>query len=336
MKENFDISQARATIVLNIVVALGAEAQPLIHHFKLKQVSHRPFKIYQGEIITEQPCTYQVNLIVSGSGVIKASSAVSWLAAEQQIIFNTAESQKASTFWINIGTAGHKSLSVGSACWVSSYQGLEQQKRQIPLLAKWRVENPEQKNKTMLGIVRGLLTVSRPTQDYPNSELVDMEGLGFFESARHFARVEYIQALKIISDNERCSIEDLDKSAVQTIISDAMGNIEQFIFSQLGTISLGEVCAHQFDQCLETARSEFLSLKPTVTQVRQFNELMQKLNAFPSDDLEDKLNQLLETLGLGVCADGAASSRSNKSLSKEFLSALESLLSMQRYSLGQS
>ena len=86
------------TASLNIVVAMKAEARPLIDRFELTLSSpkHGRFPIYEnGHIV----------LIVSGIGSANAQEAVQCLACHC--------ARKGVSAWLNIGVAGHGSINVG-------------------------------------------------------------------------------------------------------------------------------------------------------------------------------------------------------------------------------
>ncbi|MGH9462066.1 MAG: hypothetical protein ACRD1X_12660, partial [Vicinamibacteria bacterium] len=83
--------------MIRLVVALPAEAKPLVSHFNLKPAREaRGFKIYQNDDIA---------LIVSGVGKIAAAAATAYLQAWTGNRPNGA--------WINVGMAGHRDLLLG-------------------------------------------------------------------------------------------------------------------------------------------------------------------------------------------------------------------------------
>ena len=83
--------------MLCLVVALAAEARPLLASHRLQGVSGHPYRICAGE---------QTHLIVSGIGKVAAAAATAYLRA---LIGDTPAA------WLNIGIAGHGNQAVGTA-----------------------------------------------------------------------------------------------------------------------------------------------------------------------------------------------------------------------------
>ena len=83
--------------MLCLVVALAAEARPLLAPHRLRGVSGHPYRICAGE---------QTHLIVSGVGKVAAAAATAYLRA----LIGDAPAA-----WLNIGIAGHGSQAVGTA-----------------------------------------------------------------------------------------------------------------------------------------------------------------------------------------------------------------------------
>ena len=82
--------------MLCLVVALAAEARPLLAPHRLQGVNGHPYRICAGE---------QTHLIVSGIGKVAAAAATAYLRA---LIGDTPAA------WLNIGIAGHGSQAVGT------------------------------------------------------------------------------------------------------------------------------------------------------------------------------------------------------------------------------
>ena len=83
--------------MINLVVALKAEARPLIRYYGLHdRHPDTAFPVYQGTGMT---------LIVSGPGKVAAASATAWL--------QDAVNREQRSAWLNIGIAGHAAYAVG-------------------------------------------------------------------------------------------------------------------------------------------------------------------------------------------------------------------------------
>ena len=89
--------------MINLVVALPAEARPLIKHYSLnRQQAHDAFPLYRNE---------RMALVVCGPGKIAAATATTWLA---ELI---PGKQRAA--WLNIGVAGHATHDIGTGLLVN-------------------------------------------------------------------------------------------------------------------------------------------------------------------------------------------------------------------------
>ncbi len=124
-------------------------------------------------------------LIVTGVGKVRSAAAVGFLAA------------RAAPFcWINVGTAGHPELPVGTVRLAHKIVDRDSGRAFYP---QWPVDAP--------AVTDDLVTVSRPVSDFSEAALHDMEAAGFCESARHFATLEWIHAVKVVSDNRRTAFQ---------------------------------------------------------------------------------------------------------------------------------
>ncbi len=118
-------------------------------------------------------------LIVTGVGKVRSAAAVGFLAA-----------RAAPSCWINVGTAGHPDLPVGTVRMAHRIVDRDSGRAFYP---QWAIAAP--------AATDDLVTVSRPVSEFPEAALHDMEAAGFCESARHFATLEWIHAVKVVSDN---------------------------------------------------------------------------------------------------------------------------------------
>ncbi len=93
--------------MINLVVALPAEARPLIEFFRLKEkTTIGTFRMYRQE---------DMSLVISGPGKIAAAAATALLAGS-----NTTGKQAA---WLNIGIAGHATYAIGTEPACASHYG---------------------------------------------------------------------------------------------------------------------------------------------------------------------------------------------------------------------
>ena len=196
--------------MMNLVVALKAEARPLIRHYELQhRHANTTFPVYLGT---------DVALVVSGPGKAAAAAATAWL---QEL----TQGNKANA-WLNIGIAGHATCAVGDARIAN----------RVTEQATNKSWYPPQVHELDIATSR-LLTVDSPENDYPVDTLYDMEAAGFYPAACRFSTSELVQCFKVVSDNRQHAntkisakhCEQLVGSQLKTInrLVEALGNMQQ-------------------------------------------------------------------------------------------------------------
>lgn len=194
--------QNNTPIRLFIFVALVGEAKPLVRFFALKKdPSIRPFTTYQGDNMV---------LTVSGVGKVAMSGAVAYSLA----LFK----HPPNPVLLNIGIAGHKTASIG--CLFKAAKIIDEDTGKVyypPILNK---------NNPTIGV---LSTVSKPMSRYEADRLYDMEGVAFYEIAIRFSSSEMVQCLKIVSDNEHTSLENINTQQVYQWLDGQMQAINRVI-----------------------------------------------------------------------------------------------------------
>ena len=165
------------TASLNIVVAMKAEARPLIDRFEMIPISLKNghFSVYQnGHMV----------LIVSGIGSANAREAVQYLARRY--------SKKGESAWLNVGVAGHGSLDVGQGFLANCIADRDSGQTVYPIF----VDD--------FGLARGkVTTVSEVETEYREETGYEMEAFGFASSAAKCSTLELIHCYKIVSDNHK-------------------------------------------------------------------------------------------------------------------------------------
>ena len=197
--------------MMNLVVALKAEARPLIRHYELHdRQADTAFPVYLGT---------DMALVVSGPGKAAAASATACLQGLTQGSKGNA--------WLNIGIAGHATYAIGDGRIAN----------RITEHATDRSWYPPQVHELDIETGR-LLTVDSPENDYTVDTLYDMEAAGFYPAACQFSTSELVQCFKVVSDN---------KMHANTKIT--AKHCEQLVASQLKTInSLVETLANMQKQ----------------------------------------------------------------------------------------
>ncbi|MEE8624791.1 MAG: hypothetical protein V3T19_05575, partial [Acidiferrobacterales bacterium] len=138
--------------MLHFVVALQAEAKPLIDHFGLRRRTGGAFPVYENENIA---------LTVSGIGKVAAAAATGYLHAHT--------GNHSCIAWLNIGIAGHGRRAIGDGVLIHKITDQITGRSWYPPLT---FELPCASD--------GLITVDEPETRYRENGLYDMEAAGFY------------------------------------------------------------------------------------------------------------------------------------------------------------
>ena len=193
--------------MINIVVALPAEARPLLDHFRLRDKQHNTaFPLYRNADMT---------LIVCGPGKVAAAAATALLAGT-----GTSTTRAA---WLNIGIAGHAHHAIGSGFIAhritDSATGTNWYPPQI-------LDLPIATD--------SLLTVDCPEDEYPSAALCEMEASGFFPIACRFSSSELVQCFKVVSDNRTQATTAITAKLCAQLITARLADIEQLVTALSG------------------------------------------------------------------------------------------------------
>jgi nucleoside phosphorylase len=187
---------------LFIFTALECEAKPIINYFGLKkELNEWSFSIYKNDTIV---------LAISGIGKIPMAAAVAYVFA--------LYSRVSSPVIINIGIAGHKTLELGSLILASKISDNDSGTNFYPQF----IGNNFPKCKE-------LVTSSKPCKEYKTHCLFDMEASAFYEIALKFSSNELVHCIKIISDNETSSINEIKPKLVVEWITGLMDEIDELL-----------------------------------------------------------------------------------------------------------
>ncbi|MDE0919638.1 MAG: hypothetical protein OSA08_06040 [Arenicellales bacterium] len=250
-----------------LVVALQAEAQPLITRFGLRCESPRGmFRIYRSESMA---------LVVSGVGKSLSAAATGYLCGCSDGWRNAP--------WINIGVAGHRTVDVGELIVANKIVDQSTAHSWYPPQLVSNVVNST------------LITVDKPEESYPERAAYDMEAAGFFPSATRCSSGELVQSIKVISDNPHQSIASLNARSIEQLITKNLSEIEQFI-NRLSELSI-EIKVLPHNGSLPESWAKRWSF--SVTQGHRLRRLLQRWKVLIGD------GETLDSV-LGACKDGAA------------------------------
>ena len=167
--------------MIYIHVALPAEAEPLIAHYRLAGDAGAPVdRTWRNDNLC---------LIISGLGKLNAATAVALTDRRP------TEMENPGSAWINVGTAWHTHRPTGDVCLAHSITDGGSGRCWYPQIV-FPAPCPE----------APLITEDRPADnyaddDYPEGALHDMEAAGFCAAALKFTHLERVHCLKVVSDN---------------------------------------------------------------------------------------------------------------------------------------
>jgi len=189
--------------MIHLVVALPAEAAPLVEQFGLRRAAsgHHP-GIYLGDAM---------RLVVSGVGKAAAGGTTAGLRRS----FGQADA-----FWVNLGIGAHRDLPIGELVTASEVLDGATGK-------SWAL--------TPLGVpeiaAASVCTVDRPQRNLDDERVYEMEAAGFVATVLQWAAVERVACLKVISDHGVESPGALTRQAVSELMQRNLDRIESALQS---------------------------------------------------------------------------------------------------------
>jgi hypothetical protein len=188
--------------MINLVVALPAEARPLIDFYRLgDKTTIGTFRVYQHA---------DMSLIISGPGKVAAAAATALLAGR-----NTPGKQIA---WLNIGIAGHATYSTGQSLHAHRITDHATGKSWYP---PQLFDLP-----TTTG---SLLTVDAPENNYCQDVAYDMEASGYYAVASRFSSMELVQCFKVISDNREQPTATITAKSCTQLVTQKLDEIDLLV-----------------------------------------------------------------------------------------------------------
>jgi hypothetical protein len=193
---------------LRFVVALQAEARPLVERFKLEPLAKsHVFPVYRGE---------RGWAIVTGPGKAAAAAGTAYL--------HLLAGGETGQTWLHVGIGGHCQQPVGEASIAHKIQDAASGTAWYPPLV---VDLPCK--------TASVLTLERVEEEYTSPWVHDGEAAGFYPTACRFATSELVQCFKVIADNPEATLErSPSASFVEGLIRENLDPIESFTGSLLG------------------------------------------------------------------------------------------------------
>jgi len=229
---------------MNFIVALQAEARPLIDKFKLqKSTDFKTFRIFHNT---------KHRLIVSGIGQIQAAAATGFLLG---LLKDKTEAL------LNVGLAGHGKLAMGTPFLANRLEYKDEDSVYFP--------PPVLKLATDYSLLQ---TLDSPEYEYPKPVGYDMEAHAIYSVASKSITREMIQVLKIVSDNPSHPLDQFDAERAVELISAQTPLIEK-ISEQMESLS-NEIIN---DQDLQALVEEIQSMhRFTQTETHQIERDIQR------------------------------------------------------------
>ncbi len=195
--------------MIHFVVALPAEAGPLIERYRLQRRALRgDYPVYEGD---------DTALIVSGVGKVAAAAATACLHASTD--------GHGPGVWLNVGIAGHRQRRVGDGVLAHRVTDHQTQANWYPQLA---FDPPCE--------TADVLTVNTPEFRYTESSLYEMEAAGYYPSACRFTRLELVHCFKVVSDNRAMSADTVSAKAIRSLIENQLEVIDHMISQLLALV----------------------------------------------------------------------------------------------------
>ena len=238
------------------VIALKPEAKKIIEVYNLELCKkYSTFQVY----CNKNKCHW---LIISGIGGKNVKKSISYLKEISDV--------KKWTIWINLGIAGNVD-NYGKLFIIDEIKSLTSDIRYFPNIGIKKNFNR-----------KALMSLESPSDNYSDNYLIDMEGYSFFEKTHEFSNRELIYILKVVSDDQEHSIENISKEMVYSLIS-SVNNEINIIISYLIRISKiifnEEIVNFDFDKLNNKWHFSFSQKVQMLSLVKRWMVL------FPSRDL---------------------------------------------------
>ena len=248
--------------MIHFIVATNSEARPLIDLFKLKKKISDKLQIY---------CNEDISLTITGIGKINSAIGVVQTFYEN--------SQKINNCWINFGLAGHKSHQIGKIFAIRKIYDNDTGQKIYPFVNSFKIDSDE------------CISLGKENKEY-NTKIYEMESSGFFNACNKFSSKEFIQVLKIISDNNTESVNFKKNEQIYSLIIQHKKIIIDFTeyMKKIGTSIFGKNQKSVDDEFLKLFKKENF----TFTEEKQMKSLL-KLYFTKYTSIEKKIFDINES-----------------------------------------
>jgi hypothetical protein len=189
---------------VNVVVALPAEARPLVSAFGLQPLPGcDPYRVHESD---------RLRLIVSGPGKARAAAAAGYLFRLSGGLRDQG--------WLNLGVGGHRKHEPGSAFLAHKVSDACSLESWYPPLVFAPACPGEE-----------VLTVGRVEREYSRPVIYEMEAAGFMVACLGFSTAELVHVLKIVSDNPGSPLDGLSARRVSGFLADRIDPIRSLVDS---------------------------------------------------------------------------------------------------------
>ena len=195
--------------MIRFVVALRAEARPLIDRYQLEAFlpgeagADGAFRCFHGRHGGHGSGR---SLVISGVGKIAAAAATARLH------------EKPLDVWLNVGIAGHRDRAPGELVRAHRVTDAGTGERFYP---------------TLLGLphidTEGVTTVDVPETEFASCDVFDMEASGFYQTALRFSTSELVQCVKIVSDNVDTGTGGLTVERISKLVESNLDAIDDVV-----------------------------------------------------------------------------------------------------------
>jgi len=248
------IEGVKHSIPVNIIVAHGLEAKALVKMLELE-------RHHASSEFVEYSNSNKLHLLVSGIGKEAITEGVTYLSEQQ------ASDSGEIRAWLNIGIAGHRDASLGSA-WLGNK--ITDHSSGTNAYPPQLIEGVE---------VGSVVTVDAPENSYPLDAAYEMEASAFYAEATKYSTAEMVQVFKVISDNLENPINEIDIRSVPSLIAAQAPQI-LILIERMSTIA----SQHNSNQRLPGYFFEICSkIHLTVNQKLQLRRLCQRYKALGLD-----------------------------------------------------